>query len=146
MGGGPSVPPQLTGLPSRWADGGPLKPGRMRPNTSCPVPIKVCPRRPLETRTRTSSSCSSYSRGGWEWGLAQPPSLRVLRPVAPRARFLATEHQEPGLMGDGMPTKSDPRLNVSSLTEPTQRRIRIVLEQTVSRVLQGQGPGGREPA
>ena len=37
-------------------------PGRMRPNTSCPVPIKVCPRSPpLETRTRTSSSCSSYS-------------------------------------------------------------------------------------
>ncbi|XP_063078946.1 transcription regulator protein BACH2 isoform X2 [Engraulis encrasicolus] len=36
--------------------------GRPRPNTSCPVPIKVCPRSPPpETRTRTSSSCSSYS-------------------------------------------------------------------------------------
>lgn len=35
---------------------------RQRPNTSCPVPIKVCPRSPpSETRTRTSSSCSSYS-------------------------------------------------------------------------------------
>ncbi|XP_061785831.1 transcription regulator protein BACH2 [Nerophis lumbriciformis] len=35
---------------------------RPRPNTSCPVPIKVCPRSPpCETRTRTSSSCSSYS-------------------------------------------------------------------------------------
>lgn len=35
---------------------------RPRPNTSCPVPIKVCPRSPPpETRTRTSSSCSSYS-------------------------------------------------------------------------------------
>ncbi|KAJ8008935.1 hypothetical protein DPEC_G00083580 [Dallia pectoralis] len=35
---------------------------RPRPNTSCPVPIKVCPRSPpSETRTRTSSSCSSYS-------------------------------------------------------------------------------------
>ncbi|CAL8311801.1 unnamed protein product [Lota lota] len=36
--------------------------GRPRPNTSCPVPIKVCPRSPpCETRTRTSSSCSSCS-------------------------------------------------------------------------------------
>lgn len=35
---------------------------RQRPITSCPVPIKVCPRSPpSETRTRTSSSCSSYS-------------------------------------------------------------------------------------
>lgn len=35
---------------------------RQRPNASCPVPIKVCPRSPpSETRTRTSSSCSSYS-------------------------------------------------------------------------------------
>lgn len=35
---------------------------RPRPITSCPVPIKVCPRSPPpETRTRTSSSCSSYS-------------------------------------------------------------------------------------
>lgn len=33
-----------------------------RPNTSCPVPIKVCPRSPpCDARTRTSSSCSSYS-------------------------------------------------------------------------------------
>ena len=40
----------------------PLLPCRPRPITSCPVPIKVCPRSPPpETRTRTSSSCSSYS-------------------------------------------------------------------------------------
>ncbi|KAJ8341923.1 hypothetical protein SKAU_G00342140 [Synaphobranchus kaupii] len=40
----------------------PSLPCRPRPNTSCPVPIKVCPRSPpSEARTRTSSSCSSYS-------------------------------------------------------------------------------------
>ncbi|XP_075869146.1 transcription regulator protein BACH2 [Nelusetta ayraudi] len=47
---------------------------RPRPNTSCPVPIKVCPRSPpCEARTRTSSSCSSYSFA--EDGSGSPSSL-----------------------------------------------------------------------
>ncbi|XP_023373473.1 transcription regulator protein BACH2 isoform X1 [Otolemur garnettii] len=81
-------------------------PGRMRPNTSCPVPIKVCPRSPpLETRTRTSSSCSSYSYAEDGSG-GSPCSLPLCEfsssPCSQGAKFLATEHQEPGLMGDGM--------------------------------------------
>ncbi|XP_046730128.1 transcription regulator protein BACH2 isoform X1 [Silurus meridionalis] len=51
-------------LPTSGAASGEVPPllCRQRPNTSCPVPIKVCPRSPpSETRTRTSSSCSSYS-------------------------------------------------------------------------------------
>ncbi|KAI1895814.1 hypothetical protein AGOR_G00110640 [Albula goreensis] len=50
-------------LPSQtYSPAEPTLPCRPRPNTSCPVPIKVCPRTPpSETRTRTSSSCSSYS-------------------------------------------------------------------------------------
>lgn len=79
-------------------------PGRMRPNTSCPVPIKVCPRSPpLETRTRTSSSCSSYSYAEDGSG-GSPCSLPLCEfsssPCSQGARFLAPEHQEP--MGDGM--------------------------------------------
>lgn len=81
-------------------------PGRMRPNTSCPVPIKVCPRSPpLETRTRTSSSCSSYSYAEDGSG-GSPCSLRLCElsssPCSQGPRFLAPEHQEPGVVGDGL--------------------------------------------
>ncbi|XP_036270012.1 transcription regulator protein BACH2 [Pipistrellus kuhlii] len=89
-------------------------PGRMRPNTSCPVPIKVCPRSPpLETRTRTSSSCSSYSYAEDGSG-GSPCSLPLCEfsssPCSQGARFLATEHQEPGLMGDGMYNQARPQI------------------------------------
>ncbi|XP_008583012.1 PREDICTED: transcription regulator protein BACH2, partial [Galeopterus variegatus] len=89
-------------------------PGRMRPNTSCPVPIKVCPRSPpLETRTRTSSSCSSYSYAEDGSG-GSPCSLPLCEfsssPCSQGARFLATEHQEPGLMGDGMYNQVRPQI------------------------------------
>ncbi|XP_027712623.1 transcription regulator protein BACH2 isoform X1 [Vombatus ursinus] len=89
-------------------------PGRMRPNTSCPVPIKVCPRSPpLETRTRTSSSCSSYSYAEDGSG-GSPCSLPLCEfsssPCSQGARFLATDHQEPGLMGDGMYNQVRPQI------------------------------------
>ncbi|TRY87455.1 hypothetical protein DNTS_033450 [Danionella cerebrum] len=73
---------------------------RQRPNTSCPVPIKVCPRSPpSETRTRTSSSCSSYSyaedgSGGSPCSLPQfefSPS-----PCPNMTRCLTADQQEPG--------------------------------------------------
>ncbi|XP_054992823.1 transcription regulator protein BACH2 isoform X2 [Sorex araneus] len=89
-------------------------PGRMRPNTSCPVPIKVCPRSPpLETRTRTSSSCSSYSYAEDGSG-GSPCSLPLCEfsssPCSQGARFLATEHPEPGLMADGMYNQVRPQI------------------------------------
>ncbi|XP_015271654.1 PREDICTED: transcription regulator protein BACH2 [Gekko japonicus] len=89
-------------------------PGRMRPNTSCPVPIKVCPRSPpLETRTRTSSSCSSYSYAEDGSG-GSPCSLPLCEfsssPCSQGARFLAPEHQEPGVMGDGMYNQVRPQI------------------------------------
>uniref|UniRef100_A0A8C8S2D9 BTB domain and CNC homolog 2 n=1 Tax=Pelusios castaneus TaxID=367368 RepID=A0A8C8S2D9_9SAUR len=89
-------------------------PGRMRPNTSCPVPIKVCPRSPpLETRTRTSSSCSSYSYAEDGSG-GSPCSLPLCEfsssPCSQGARFLAPEHQEPGMMGDGMYNQVRPQI------------------------------------
>ncbi|XP_075410879.1 transcription regulator protein BACH2 [Tenrec ecaudatus] len=89
-------------------------PGRVRPNTSCPVPIKVCPRSPpLETRTRTSSSCSSYSYAEDGSG-GSPCSLPLCEfsssPCSQGARFLATEHQEPGLMADGMYSQVRPQI------------------------------------
>ncbi|XP_072854848.2 transcription regulator protein BACH2 isoform X4 [Pogona vitticeps] len=89
-------------------------PGRMRPNTSCPVPIKVCPRSPpLETRTRTSSSCSSYSYAEDGSG-GSPCSLPLCEfsssPCSQGARFPATEHQEPSMMGDGMYSQVRPQI------------------------------------
>ncbi|XP_051952099.1 transcription regulator protein BACH2 [Xyrauchen texanus] len=60
-GASQSLPSSQTYSPSTTVSDLPLL-CRQRPNTSCPVPIKVCPRSPpSETRTRTSSSCSSYS-------------------------------------------------------------------------------------
>ncbi|XP_051511267.1 transcription regulator protein BACH2-like isoform X2 [Myxocyprinus asiaticus] len=60
-GASQSLPSSQTYSPSTTASDPPLL-CRQRPNTSYPVPIKVCPRSPpSETRTRTSSSCSSYS-------------------------------------------------------------------------------------
>lgn len=89
-------------------------PGRMRPNTSCPVPIKVCPRSPpLETRTRTSSSCSSYSYAEDGSG-GSPCSLPLCEfsssPCSQGARFLAPEHQEASMMGDGLYNQVRPQI------------------------------------
>ena len=105
-------------LPSPQAHphGGPADhlPGRLRPNTSCPVPIKVCPRSPpLEARTRTSSSCSSYSYAEDGSG-GSPCSLPLCEfsssPCSQGARFLAAEHPEPGLMGDGLYSQVRPQI------------------------------------
>ncbi|XP_068087264.1 transcription regulator protein BACH2 [Hyperolius riggenbachi] len=73
-------------------------PGRLRPNSSCPVPIKVCPRSPpLDTRTRTSSSCSSYSYAEDGSG-GSPCSLPLCEfsssPCSQGPRFLPSDHQE----------------------------------------------------
>ncbi|XP_029965905.1 transcription regulator protein BACH2 isoform X2 [Salarias fasciatus] len=87
---------------------------RPRPNTSCPVPIKVCPRSPpCETRTRTSSSCSSYSyaedgSGGSPCSLPQfefSPS-----PCSNVARCLNVDQQEPGLGGDALFNQVRPKI------------------------------------
>ncbi|XP_032265153.1 transcription regulator protein BACH2 isoform X4 [Phoca vitulina] len=112
VGAGQSLPSSQA-----YAHGGLMAdhlPGRIRPNTSCPVPIKVCPRSPpLETRTRTSSSCSSYSYAEDGSG-GSPCSLPLCEfsssPCSQGARFLATEHQEPGLMGDGMYNQVRPQI------------------------------------
>ncbi|XP_051908098.1 transcription regulator protein BACH2 [Hippocampus zosterae] len=71
---------------------------RPRPNTSCPVPIKVCPRSPpCETRTRTSSSCSSYSYAEDGSG-GSPCSLPQFEfsssPCSNMARCLNVDQQE----------------------------------------------------
>lgn len=100
-----------------YPHGGPVAdplPGRMRPNTSCPVPIKVCPRSPpLEARTRTSSSCSSYSYAEDGSG-GSPCSLPLCEfsssPCSQGARFLAAEHQEPGLLADGVYSQVRPQI------------------------------------
>eukprot|EP00062_Callorhinchus_milii_P008424 gi/632951099/ref/XP_007891107.1/ PREDICTED: transcription regulator protein BACH2 isoform X2 [Callorhinchus milii] len=80
---------------------------RIRPNcnTSCPVPIKVCPRSPPETRTRTSSSCSSYSfpedgSGGSPCSL--PQFELSTSPCSQGTRFLSGEQQELGVMANAM--------------------------------------------
>ncbi|KAL0967324.1 hypothetical protein UPYG_G00250780 [Umbra pygmaea] len=74
-----------------------------RPNTSCPVPIKVCPRSPpSETRTRTSSSCSSYSYAEDGSG-GSPCSLPQFEfsssPCSNAASRLTNDQQDQGVMG-----------------------------------------------
>uniref|UniRef100_A0A8C8EQS2 Transcription regulator protein BACH2 n=1 Tax=Oncorhynchus tshawytscha TaxID=74940 RepID=A0A8C8EQS2_ONCTS len=76
---------------------------RPLPNTSCPVPIKVCSRSPpSETRTRTSSSCSSYSYAEDGSG-GSPCSLPQFEfsssPCSNVALRLAADQQEQGVMG-----------------------------------------------
>ncbi|XP_067840850.1 transcription regulator protein BACH2 [Heptranchias perlo] len=94
----------------------PLNSCRIRPtcNTSCPVPIKVCSRSPpSETRTRTSSSCSSYSfpedgSGGSPCSL--PQFELSTSPCSQGTRFLSVEQQELGMMGDAMYSQCKPPL------------------------------------
>ncbi|XP_059837384.1 transcription regulator protein BACH2 [Hypanus sabinus] len=83
-------------------------------NTSCPVPIKVCPRSPpSETRTRTSSSCSSYSfpedgSGGSPCSL--PQFELSTSPCSQGTRFLSAEQQDLSIMGDAMYSQCKPPL------------------------------------
>ncbi|XP_063773061.1 transcription regulator protein BACH2 isoform X2 [Pseudophryne corroboree] len=89
-------------------------PGRLRPNTSCPVPIKVCPRSPpLETRTRTSSSCSSYSYAEDGSG-GSPCSLPLCEfsssPCSQGPRFPPTDHQEACSMADSIFNQVRPQI------------------------------------
>nr|XP_023695053.1 transcription regulator protein BACH2-like isoform X1 [Paramormyrops kingsleyae]XP_023695054.1 transcription regulator protein BACH2-like isoform X1 [Paramormyrops kingsleyae] len=92
----------------------PLLHCRSRPKSSCPVPIKVCPRSPpFETRTRTSSSCSSYSYAEDGSG-GSPCSLPQFEfsssPCSNATRCLATEHQDQGMAGDAIFTQVRPKI------------------------------------
>ncbi|KAM3861266.1 transcription regulator protein BACH2 [Diretmus argenteus] len=87
---------------------------RPRPNTSCPVPIKVCPRSPpCETRTRTSSSCSSYSYAEDGSG-GSPCSLPQFEfsssPCSTVARCLNVDQQEQSVGGDGLFNQVRPKI------------------------------------
>ncbi|KAM6954653.1 transcription regulator protein BACH2 isoform 2-T3 [Aplochiton taeniatus] len=87
---------------------------RPRPNTSCPVPIKVCPRSPpSETRTRTSSSCSSYSFAEDGSG-GSPCSLPQFEfsssPCSNVTRCLAADQQEQGGGGDALFSQARPKI------------------------------------
>ncbi|XP_078068788.1 transcription regulator protein BACH2 isoform X4 [Mustelus asterias] len=94
----------------------PLNSCRIRPTckTSCPVPIKVCPRSPpSETRTRTSSSCSSYSfpeDGSGDSPCSLPQFELSTSPCSQGTRFLSAEQQELGMMGDAMYSQCKPPL------------------------------------
>ncbi len=81
----------------------PALPYRRRPKTSCPVPIKMCPRSSrAESHIRTSSSCSSYSYAEDGSG-GSPSSLPQFElstsPCSTMARCLALEHQEHSMSG-----------------------------------------------
>ncbi|XP_028295680.1 transcription regulator protein BACH2 isoform X2 [Gouania willdenowi] len=87
---------------------------RPRPNTSCPVPIKVCPRSPpCETRTRTSSSCSSYSYAEDGSG-GSPCSLPQFEfsssPCSNVVRCLNVDQQEQNLGGDALFNQVRPKI------------------------------------
>ncbi|KAK2856662.1 hypothetical protein Q5P01_005397 [Channa striata] len=89
-------------------------PCRQRPNTSCPVPIKVCPRSPpCETRTRTSSSCSSYSYA--EDGSGDSPSSLPQfefssSPCSNVARCLNVDQQDQSVGGDAIFNQVRPKI------------------------------------
>uniref|UniRef100_A0A8C1VEK1 BTB and CNC homology 1, basic leucine zipper transcription factor 2a n=1 Tax=Cyprinus carpio TaxID=7962 RepID=A0A8C1VEK1_CYPCA len=81
----------------------PTLPYRRRPKSSCPVPIKMCPRSSrAESHIRTSSSCSSYSYAEDGSG-GSPSSLPQFElstsPCSTMARCLALEHQEHSMSG-----------------------------------------------
>ncbi|XP_029114550.1 transcription regulator protein BACH2-like isoform X2 [Scleropages formosus] len=102
-GASQSLPCSQT-YPSSVGAGEPVTHCRSRPKSSCPVPIKVCPRSPpSETRTRTSSSCSSYSYAEDGSG-GSPCSLPQFEfsssPCSGMTRCLAGEHQDQGVAGD----------------------------------------------
>ncbi|XP_052386612.1 transcription regulator protein BACH2-like isoform X1 [Carassius gibelio] len=81
----------------------PALPYRRRPKSSCPVPIKMCPRSShTESHIRTSSSCSSYSYAEDGSG-GSPSSLPQFElstsPCSTMARCLVFEHQEHSMSG-----------------------------------------------
>lgn len=76
---------------------------RRRPKSSCPVPIKMCPRSShAESHIRTSSSCSSYSYAEDGSG-GSPSSLPQFElstsPCSTMERCLALEHRERSTAG-----------------------------------------------
>ncbi|XP_028996641.1 transcription regulator protein BACH2 isoform X2 [Betta splendens] len=104
-GASQSLPTSQTYSPSMTSTEPPFL-CRPRPNTSCPVPIKVSPRSPpCETRTRTSSSCSSYSYAEDGSG-GSPCSLPQFEfsssPCSNVARCLNVDQQEQSVEGDGL--------------------------------------------
>lgn len=108
-----SLPTSQTYSPSTTSTEPPLL-CRPRPNTSCPVPIKVCPRSPpCETRTRTSSSCSSYSYAEDGSG-GSPCSLPQFEfsssPCSNVARCLTVDQQEQSEGGDALFNQVRPKI------------------------------------
>lgn len=76
---------------------------RRRPKSSCPVPIKMCPRSSrTESHVRTSSSCSSYSYAEDGSG-GSPSSLPQFElstsPCSTMERCLTLEHREHSTAG-----------------------------------------------
>uniref|UniRef100_A0A7N8WQP5 BTB and CNC homology 1, basic leucine zipper transcription factor 2b n=1 Tax=Mastacembelus armatus TaxID=205130 RepID=A0A7N8WQP5_9TELE len=112
-GASQSLPTSQTYSPSTTCTEPPLL-CRPRPNTSCPVPIKVCPRSPpCETRTRTSSSCSSYSYAEDGSG-GSPCSLPQFEfsssPCSNVARCLNVDQQEQNVGGDALFNQVRPKI------------------------------------
>ncbi|XP_049913842.1 transcription regulator protein BACH2 isoform X1 [Epinephelus moara] len=112
-GASQSLPTSQTYSPSTTSTEPPLL-CRPRPNTSCPVPIKVCPRSPpCETRTRTSSSCSSYSYAEDGSG-GSPCSLPQFEfsssPCSNVARCLNVDQQEQSVGGDPLFNQVRPKI------------------------------------
>lgn len=108
-----SLPTSQTYSPSTTSTEPPLL-CRPQPNTSCPVPIKVCPRSPpCETRTRTSSSCSSYSYAEDGSG-GSPCSLPQFEfsssPCSNVARCLNVDQQEQSVGGDVLFNQVRPKI------------------------------------
>lgn len=111
-GASQSLPTSQTYSPSTTSSEPPIL-CRPRPNTSCPVPIRVCPRSPpCETRTRTSSSCSSYSYAEDGSG-GSPCSLPQFEfsssPCSNVARCLNVDQQEQS-MGDALFNQVQPKI------------------------------------
>lgn len=112
-GASQSLPTSQTYSPSTTSSEPPVL-CRPRPNTSCPVPIKVCPRSPpCETRTRTSSSCSSYSYAEDGSG-GSPCSLPQFEfsssPCSNVARCLNVDQQEQSVGGDALYNQVRPKI------------------------------------
>uniref|UniRef100_A0A673BL32 BTB and CNC homology 1, basic leucine zipper transcription factor 2b n=1 Tax=Sphaeramia orbicularis TaxID=375764 RepID=A0A673BL32_9TELE len=112
-GASQSLPTSQTYSPSTTSSEPPVL-CRPRPNTSCPVPIKVCPRSPpCETRTRTSSSCSSYSYAEDGSG-GSPCSLPQFEfsssPCSNVVRCLNVDQQEQSVGGDALFNQVRPKI------------------------------------
>uniref|UniRef100_A0A4W4EAK3 BTB and CNC homology 1, basic leucine zipper transcription factor 2b n=1 Tax=Electrophorus electricus TaxID=8005 RepID=A0A4W4EAK3_ELEEL len=117
VGGGQSLPLSQAFAPGTTAAASGEAPAllcRPRPNTSCPVPIKVCPRSPpSEARTRTSSSCSSYSYAEDGSG-GSPCSLPQFEfsssPCSTVTRCLPADPQESGTGTDAILAAACPKI------------------------------------